>query len=125
MGATKLDAAGMSKMKTLEEALLTLTRVNAMVERAAVEVKAGKSMGTMAQGVKRTIVPMQGSLKAQFGMIADMVAAFILNSTRGGGGDQVKIRYMREGIAQMKQAIELAANKVKVDHAEAIEIAPD
>ena len=36
-------------------------------------------------------------------------------ATSGGGGDMVKIRSMREGIAQIKQAIELAANKVKVD----------
>jgi hypothetical protein len=125
MAATKLDAAGASKMKVLEEALMTVSRVHAMIERAAVEVKANKSIGTLGQQLKRTVVPMQGQLKGQFGMISDMVSALILNSTRGGGGDQAKIRTMREGLAQIKQAIEFAVNKVKVDHAVEIEIAPD
>jgi hypothetical protein len=125
MGATKLDAAGASKMKVLEESLMTLSRCHAMVERAAVDVKAQKSIGTIGQQLKRTVVPMQGQLKGQFGMISDMVSALILNSTRGGGGDQAKIRTMREGIAMIKQAIEFAVNKVKVEHAVEIAIAPD
>ena len=125
MGATKLDAAGASKMKVLEESLLTISRVHAMVERAAIEVKQNKSIGTLGQQFKRTVVPMQGQLKGQFGMISDMVSGLILSSTRGGGGDQAKIRTMREGLAQIKQAIEFAVNKVKTEHAVAIEIAPD
>jgi hypothetical protein len=68
---------------------------------------------------------MQGQLKGQFGMISDMVSGLILSSTRGGGGDMAKIRTMREGLAQIKQAIEFAVNKVKTEHAVAIEIAPD
>jgi hypothetical protein len=125
MGATKLDAAGASKMKVLEESLLTISRVHAMVERAAIEVKQNKSIGTLGQQFKRTVVPMQGQLKGQFGMISDMVSGLILSSTRGGGGDMAKIRTMREGLAQIKQAIEFAVNKVKTEHAVAIEIAPD
>jgi hypothetical protein len=125
MAATKLDAAGASKMKVLEESLLTISRVHAMVERAAIEVKQNKSIGTLGQQFKRTVVPMQGQLKGQFGMISDMVSGLILSSTRGGGGDMAKIRTMREGLAQIKQAIEFAVNKVKTEHAVAIEIAPD
>ncbi|MBI1809700.1 MAG: hypothetical protein HYR75_07365 [Gemmatimonadetes bacterium] len=125
MAATKLDGAGAQKMKTLEEALITLQTMHGMVERAAVEVKAQKSIGVIPQQIKRLAVPLQGQLKGQFGMIADQVAAFILASTRGGGGDQTKIRTMREGVAMLRQAIELAANKVKEQHSVAIEVSGD
>lgn len=125
MAATKLDGAGAQKMKTLEEALITLQTIHGMVERGAIEVKAQKSIGVIPQQIKRLAVPLQGQLKGQFGMIADQVAGFILASTRGGGGDQAKIRTMREGVGQLRQAIELAANKVKDQHSVAIEVSGD
>ncbi|MBM4192787.1 MAG: hypothetical protein FJ202_00205 [Gemmatimonadetes bacterium] len=125
MGGIKLDGAGTQKMKTLEEGLLTLQRIHGLVERAAVDMKNQRPIGTMPQQVKRIAVPLQGQLKGQFGMIADQVAAFILSSTRGGGGDQAKIRGMREGIAQLRTAMELSVNKVKAEHAVPIEISGD
>jgi hypothetical protein len=125
MAATKLDGAGAQKMKTLEEALHTVATIHSTIERGAVDVKAQKPLGVIPQQIKRMAVPMQGQLKGQFGLIAAQVAAFILSSTRGGGGDQAKIRGMREGIAQIKTALELAANKVKEQHAVAIDVRPD
>jgi hypothetical protein len=125
MGSVKLDGAGTQKMKTIEEALHAMATIHAMVERAAVEVKAQKSIGVIPQQIKRIAGPLQGQLKGQFGLIADQVAAFILSTTRGGGGDQAKIRGMREGVAQIKTALELSANKVKEQHAVPIEISPD
>ena len=94
-----------------------------LVERAGLEVKANKPIGTIPHNIKRMAVPMQGQLKGQFGMIADQVAGFILASSRGGGGDQQKMRTMREGVAQIRTALELAKNKVKDQHAVAIETA--
>ena len=125
MAATKLDGAGAQKMKTLEEALHTLQTIHGMVERAAMEAKAQKSIGVIPMQIKRIAVPLQGQLKGQFGMIADQVAAFILNSTRGGGGDQAKIRGMREGVAMIRTAIGFAANKVKAQHSVEIELSAD
>lgn len=125
MGGMKLDGAGTQKMKTLEEAHLTISRMNAMIEGGALLAKNNKPIGPLPLQLKRVAVPMQGMLKGQFGMIADQVAAFILNSTRGGGGDQGKIRTMREGLAQIKQSLEFAANKVKADHGVEIEVSPD
>lgn len=125
MGSVKLDGAGTQKMKTLEEGFLTLTRINAMVERAAVEVKTNKPIGAAAQQIKRIAVPLQGQLKGQFGMIADQVASYILGITRGGGGDQAKIRTMREGLAQIRQAMDLAVSKVKADHSVEIDVSSD
>lgn len=123
MAGVKLDGAGEQKMKTLEAALYTLGSVHTLVERAGLEVKANKPIGTIPHAIKRMAVPMQGQLKGQFGMIADQVAVFILNSSRGGGGDQAKLRSMREGVAQIRTALELAKNKVKDQHAVAIETA--
>jgi len=125
MAGMKLDGAGAQKMKTLEEALATVQTIHGMVERAAIDVKNQRAIGVVPQQIKRIAVPMQGQLKGQFGMIADQVAGFLLASTRGGGGDQQKIRSMREGVAQLRQAMELAANKVKVDHSVAIEGSAD
>jgi len=125
MAGTKLDGAGAQKMKTLEDALVTIQTIHGMVERAAMEVKQQKSIGVIPQQIKRLAVPLQGQLKGQFGLIADQVAAFILSSTRGGGGDQAKIRSMRENVAMLRTAVELNVNKVKEQHSVAIEVSAD
>ncbi|MCC7195789.1 MAG: hypothetical protein IT356_09560 [Gemmatimonadaceae bacterium] len=124
-GAVKLDGAGAQKMKTIEEALHAMATINAIVERGAVEVKSQRPLGVIPQQIKRVAIPLQGQLKGQFGLIADQVAAFILSTTRGGGGDQAKIRSMREYVAQIRTALDIAANKVKEQHAVPIEISPD
>lgn len=120
MGGVKLDGAGVQKMKTLEDALISLQSIHGVVERMAIDVKNQRPLGIAPQQVKRMAVPLQGQLKGQFGMIADQVTAFILASSRGGGGDQAKVRVMREYVGQLRQAIEIAAHKVKEQHAVAI-----
>ena len=122
MAGVKLDGAGAQKMKTIEEALKTLQTMHGMVERMAIEVKNQKSAGVIPQQIKRLATPLQGQLKGQFGLIADQVSAMILASGRG-GGDQLKVRSMREYVAQIRQALEIAASKVKDQHAVAIETA--
>jgi hypothetical protein len=124
MGATKLDGAGAQKMKTLEEALLTLQSMHGMTERMAMDMKNQKSVGIIPQQIKRLAVPLQGQLKGQFGLIADQVAGMILAVGRG-GSDVVRLRTMREYIAQLRTLIELNANKVKTQHSVEIEIAGD
>ncbi|HEY4658101.1 MAG TPA: hypothetical protein VIH11_01190 [Gemmatimonadaceae bacterium] len=125
MAGVKLDGAGTQKMKTLEEALLTLQTLHGMVERMAVEVKAQKSVGVLPQQIKRLATPLQGQLKGQFGIIADQVSNMILASTRGGGGDQMRVRLLREFVAQIRTALELMVKKVKDQHAVEIEISGD
>jgi hypothetical protein len=122
MAGVKLDGAGAQKMKTIEEALKTIQTMHGMVERMAIEVKNQKGAGVIPQQIKRLATPLQGQLKGQFGLIADQVSAMILASGRG-GGDQLKVRAMREFIAQLRQALEIAATKVKDQHAVAIETA--
>ncbi len=116
MAGVKLDGAGTQKMKTLEEGLMTLSGIHAMVERMANDVKNQRSIGTAPQAVKRVAVPLQGQLKGQFGMISDIVASMILVVGRG-GGEQAKIRALREHVAQIRTAMEIAQNTVKEKHA--------
>jgi len=124
MAGTKLDGAGAQKMKTLEEALATIQKLHGLVERMAIEVKNQRGAGVLPQQVKRLATPLQGQLKGQFGMIADQVSGMILATGRG-GGDQTKVRALREYIAQIRQALDIMCAKVKDQHAVSIEVAPD
>ena len=124
MGGTKLDGAGTQKMKTLEEALVTMQTIHGHVERMAIDVKNQRGVGIIPSQIKRIATPLQGQLKGQFGMIADQVTAMILVSGRG-GGEQLKVRSMREYVGQIRQALDIMATKVKEQHAVPIEIAPD
>jgi hypothetical protein len=124
MAGTKLDGAGTQKMKTLEEALITMQTIHGHVERMAIDVKNQRGVGIIPSQIKRIATPLQGQLKGQFGMIADQVTAMILVSGRG-GGEQLKVRAMREYVGQIRQAIDIMVSKVKEQHAVAIEIAPD
>lgn len=124
MAGTKLDGAGAQKMKTLEEALITLQTIHGLVERMAMEHAQKKPIGVMPMQLKRLAAPLVGQLKGQFGMIADQVSSMILVAGRG-GGDQVKVRTYREHVAQIRQAIEMAGRKVKHDHSVDISLAPE
>ena len=124
MGGSKLDGAGVQKMKTLEEALLNIQSMHSMTERMAMDMKNQKSVGMIPQQVKRLAVPLQGQLKGQFGLIADQVSGMILAVGRG-GSDVVRLRTMRENIAQLRTTIELNVNKVKAQHSVEIEISGD
>lgn len=124
MAGSKLDGAGTQKMKTLEEAQLTLQKIHAIVERMALDVKNQRGVGLTVGQVKRTAAPLQGQLKGQFGIIADQVTAMVLSMGRG-GGEQGKVRVLRESVAQLRTAMEMAASRVKKEHAVEIEISPD
>jgi hypothetical protein len=124
MAATKLDGAGAQKMKTIEEAMMALQSIHGMVERMAVEVKNQGSVGILPQQIKRSAGMLQGLLKGQFGVIADQFAAMILASTRG-GSDVVRLRILREHVAQIRTALDIAAHKVKEQHSVDIDMAGD
>lgn len=124
MAGTKLDGAGTQKMKTLEEALVTLQTIHGHVERMAIEVKNQKGVGIIPQQIKRIATPLQGQLKGQFGMIADQVSMMILATGRG-GGEQLKVRALREHVGQLRQALEIMQAKVKEQHSVKIETSDD
>ena len=124
MAGLRLDGAGQAKMTTLDEAVVIHQRLHSLVENYALCVKNNKPSGGIMQNIKRQFPLLAGKLKGQFGMIADQVSGMILATGRG-GGDQTKVRALREYIAQIRQALEITANKVKEQHAVPVEVSPD
>jgi hypothetical protein len=110
-----LDGAGMAKMETLETASAQLQRLHGLVEAMAMAVRAQQNTSQVGAQMRRAGSPMVGLLKGQFGMIADQVTALLLAATRG-GNEQVKLRSMREGIAQVRTSLEIAIAKTREKH---------
>jgi hypothetical protein len=122
--AGALDGAGRAKMDALEEAGAILQRVHAMVERYALAVKQRQNSSVFVLQIKRALEPMVGLLKAQFGLISDQASAVILASTRG-GSDNTRVRSLREGVAQLRMALEIAERKVREQHTKEVPLAPE
>ena len=59
--------------------------------------------------------PLVGLLKPQFGMLSDQVASVNLVATRG-GSEQMRVRGLREGVASLRQGLEIAERKVREQH---------
>jgi hypothetical protein len=116
MASVKLDGAGMAKLKTLDEAMLLLQRIHGLVEMYAMAIKRGQPGGPLLQNLRRTFPTLSENLKGQFGLIADQVMAVNLSTSRG-ASEAVRIRTLREGVAQIKQALEIAVTQVKDRHA--------
>lgn len=113
-----LDAAGTLKLETLDEALAHLQRLHAVVERMAVAVRGQQETSQFVSQARRIATPLVGLLKPQFGLIADQVGALVLAATRG-GGEQARLRTLREGVAQLRTQIEIAQTRVIDKHAAA------
>jgi len=115
MAGLKLDGAGQAKLKTLEEAGTMIQRVHGLVEKYALAIKRQTPPGTFFMNLKRQLPALAGLLKGQFGMIADQVLAMNLAITRG-SSEPNRIRQMREGVALITQAIEIAIKQVIQKH---------
>jgi hypothetical protein len=113
----KLDGAGAAKMATLETALAQLQHMHGIVERMAVALRSNEPLSSYGAQLRRAGTPMVGLLKGQFGMISDQAAALMLVASRSGGGDQQRLRGLREGVAQIRQSLEIAVAKVREKHA--------
>jgi len=111
----KLDGAGAAKMETLEEAQAHVQRLHGIVERMAVAVRSQQETAQFGAQIRRAGAPLVGLLKGQFGMIADQVTALLLVATRG-GGEQNKLRSLREAVAQVRVQLEIAITRVKEKH---------
>jgi hypothetical protein len=111
----KLDGAGIQKMKTLETAFTQLQRLHGVVETYALALKRAQPTTLYGMQVKRAISPIVGLLKPQFGLIADQVATLNLVASRG-GSEVTKVRVLREGVGQLRQALEIAVVRVKDNH---------
>ena len=120
MSATKVDGAGAAKLRTLDEALLNVQTLHGMVERMALDVKAHRGAGIFPQQIKRFATPLHGVLKGQFGLIADQVSKLILDAGRG--SEMQRVRLLREGVAQIRVALEQSIDRVKVQHRITVEL---
>jgi hypothetical protein len=115
MAGLRLDGAGQAKMKTLDDAVNALLRINGLVEQYALQVKRNQSGSTFISSLRRQLPALSEMLKGQFGMIADQVMATNLASSRG-ASEQMRVRALREGVAQVKTALEIAIAHVKEKH---------
>jgi hypothetical protein len=115
MAGLRLDGAGQAKMKTLDDAMNALLRVNGLVEQYALQIKNNQPGSTFLSNIKRQLPALSGMLKGQFGMIADQVMATSLSSSRG-ASEQMRVRALREGVGQIKTALEIAIAMVKDKH---------
>jgi hypothetical protein len=115
MAGLILDSMGTIKMQVLENAMLTLQRLNALNENYALEAKKGKASPTTVQNIKRQLVTLAANLKNQFGMISDQATNLYVQSSRG-SSDQARVRTIREGIAALKQAIEIGQTQTIAKH---------
>jgi hypothetical protein len=116
MAGLKLDGAGQVRLQTLHEAMVMLQKCHGVVEGLAMDVKNSRPTSGAVMQFKRVATPLASKLKGQYGMISDTITSMILASTRG-GGDQVKVRILREGIASVRQQLEIAEVQVKEKHA--------
>ena len=112
----RLDGAGNVKMKVLGEAMLLLTRVNGLVENYAMAVKRETPSAAFLMNIRRTLPTLAENLKSQFGLISEQILAVNLASSRG-ASEQMRVRTLREGVAQIKQALEIAVAHTKDKHA--------
>jgi hypothetical protein len=115
MASSQLDGAGMAKMKTLETAMTGLQRVHALVEKYALAVKQGSNTSQFVHQIRRSLEPLVGMLKPQFGLLSDQVVSVNLVATRG-GSEQMRVRGLREGVAALRQGFDIAERKVREQH---------
>jgi hypothetical protein len=115
MAGLRLDGAGQAKMKTLDDAMNVLLRINGLVEQYALQIKRNQSGSTFLSNIRRQLPALSEMLKAQFGMIADQAMQTNLSSSRG-ASEQMRVRALREGVAQVKTALEIAIVHVKEKH---------
>ena len=124
MAAIRLDTTGLNKLKALDDATVQLQRVHGLVEQYAMALKRNQPTTTYVMNLRRQLPALAENLKGYFGLLADQVTGVNLAASRG-TSEQVRVRTLREGVAQVRQSIEIAAAQTKDKHAVPEDIAPD
>ena len=115
MAGEILDASGTIKLKVLDDALLLTQRLNALNEQFALNAKAGTPSGSLFSSIKRQLQTLAANLKSHFGMISDQVTNVLISSSRG-SSDVNRVRAIREGIAQIRQGIDIGMTHTRQKH---------
>ena len=71
--------------------------------------------GPIMANLKRTMPGLASKLKGQFGMISDLVTATNMSMSRG-SSDIMRLRAMREGVAAIKQQLDIAIAQTIAKH---------
>jgi hypothetical protein len=116
MSQVKLDAAGLNKLKALDDALLLLQRINGIVEQYALALKQNQPTSVYVQNVRRQLPTLSENLRSHFGSISDLATAVNLAASRG-ASEVMRLRVLREGVAQIRQAMDIAIIQTKSKHA--------
>jgi hypothetical protein len=116
MAGLILDSMGTIKMQVLEKAMADVHRLNSLAEQMAANAKQGKPSASLTASIKRYLTTLAAQLKSQFGLISDAVTNVYISTSRG-SSDQARARMLKEGIAAIKQAIEIGIAQTKEKHA--------
>ena len=116
MAGLILDSMGTQKMKALDDAMVIVHRLNGLVETLAMNAKKGSPSAALVQNIKRQLTTLAANLKSHFGMISDLVTNVYISSSRG-SSDAARARVLREGVASIKQAIDIGVTQTKEKHA--------
>ena len=116
MAGLILDASGTIKLKVLDDALLLAQRLNALNEQFALNTKAGTPSSSLKASIKRQLQTLAANLKGHFGMLSDLVTNVVISSSRG-SSDTNRVRAIREGLAQIKQGIDIGMAHTREKHA--------
>ena len=112
-----VDGPGQAKLQALASATSLAQTVHGLVEKYAIAIRTTQPTTAYGQMIKRAATPLIGLLRSQFQLLADITTDLILVATRGGGGDQAKLRALRERVGQLKSGIELAVTSTTQKHA--------
>ena len=104
-------------MKTLDEALLLLQRVNGLVEQYALAVKGNQPASPFMQNIRRTLPTLAANLKAQFGMISDQVTAVNLAVSRGASDVVRRARSCAKGWRRSSRRSRSRSRRPRTKHA--------
>lgn len=124
MAKPTVDGPGQAKLQVLDSATSIAQTLHGTIEKYAIAVRTKQPTTAYPQMIKRTSTPLVGMLRSQFQLLGDLSVDIVNIATRGGGGEQGRVRMLRERVAQLKSGIELAVTSTRSKHAVADTHAP-
>jgi hypothetical protein len=115
MAGMILDSKGTIKMEVLNKAMHDLYRLNGLAETLASNAKKGGNSASLIATIKRYLQTMAAQLKTHFGMVSDQATNLMINATRG-SSDAGRARVLKEGLAGLKQALEIGITQTVAKH---------
>ena len=110
-----LDSKGTIKMEVLNKAMNDLYRLNGLAETLNANAKKGANSAALNATIKRYLQTMAAQLKTHFGMVSDQATNLMISSSRG-SSDAGRARVLKEGLAALKQALEIGITQTIAKH---------